>query len=354
MRSFNLRSFNLPSFAMRLFAVCGVVLVLTGGPRTASAELMYNFQVGAWSAGAYTKQNARQFNHCAASASYNSGILMSFSVSRAFAWSMAFAHPSWRLTQGQTYDIAFTVDQMSPLRARAIAVGSNLVEVPLADSTELFQRFRQGYQLRVAAAGQVFAFNLTGTSQVLPALLRCVQANLQPAGTTTVAANPFAAPPPANTTATPGTQGRPATYRAEAVALAANILGSAGVIGFRFVEGETGFADARWRTDGLFGMVRIEPKEPPGLISAEAIAVDAAGCRSKFASGSIPASDSNDVPRMFTKCGDGEQGHTVFYFILPRKAGGHYLIGTGASGAEEPARQVESDIRQATLKVTGR
>jgi hypothetical protein len=42
---------------------------------------------------------------------------------------MAFAHPSWRLTQGQTYDIAFTVDQMSPLRARAVAVGPNLVEV---------------------------------------------------------------------------------------------------------------------------------------------------------------------------------------------------------------------------------
>jgi hypothetical protein len=245
---------------------------------------------------------------------------------------------------------------MSPLRARAFAVGPNLVEVPLADSTELFQRFRQGYQLRVAAAGQVLAFNLTGTSQLLPALLRCVQANLQPSGTTTVAANPFAAPTPApaNPAATPGSQGRPAAYRAEAVSLAANILGSAGIIGFRFVEGETGFADARWRTDGLFGMVRIEPKEPPGLISAEAIAVDAAGCKSKFASGSIPANDGNDVPRMFTKCGDGDQGYTVFYFILPRKAGGHYLIGTGTSGADEPARQVESDIRQATLKMTGR
>ena len=91
-------------FKMCLFAICGVVLALTGGLRSASAELMYNFQVGTWSAGAYTKQNARQFNHCAASANYNSGILMSFSVSRTFAWSMGFAHPSWRLTQGQTYE----------------------------------------------------------------------------------------------------------------------------------------------------------------------------------------------------------------------------------------------------------
>jgi hypothetical protein len=353
MRSLDVRSLNVRSSKTCLFAICGAVLALIGELRTASAELMYNFPVGTWSAGAYTKQNSRQFNHCAASASYNSGILMSFSVSRSFAWSMAFAHPSWRLTQGQAYDIAFTVDQMSPLRARAVAVGPNLVEVPLADSTELFQRFRQGYQLRVAAAGQVFAFNLTGTSQVLPALLRCVQANLQPAGTTTVATNPFTAPAPANTTATPTSQGRPAAYRAEALSLAANILGSAGIVGFQIAEGD-GFVDASWRANNLFGMVRIEPKDPPALISAGMIAVDAAGCRSKFASGSIPASNTNDVPRMFTKCGEGDQGFTVYYFILPRKAGGHYLIGTGVSGSDEPARQVEADIRQATMKVTGR
>jgi hypothetical protein len=338
---------------MSWFAVLGAVLSLVAGTRSVSAEQLYNFKVGSWTAGAYTRQNTNQFNHCAAAATYNSGILMLFSVSRSYAWGMSFAHPAWRLTKGQSYDIAFTVDQTPPIAARAIAIAPNQVEVPLADSTELFQRFRQGYQLRVAAAGQVLAFNLTGTSQVLPALLRCVQANLQPSGSTTVAANPFAPPTPANTAAPPGSQARPAAYRAEAISLAANILGSAGVVGFRILEGDTGFADARWQTDRLFGMVRIEPNEPPGLISAEAIGVDAAGCRSKFASGSIPGTD-NDVPRMFTKCGEGDQGFTVYYFILPRKAGGHYLIGTGASGSDEPARQVESDIRQATLKVTGR
>ena len=56
------------------------------------------------------------FREANAAANYNSGILMSFSVSRTFAWSMAFAHRSWRLTQGQMYDIAFTVDDLVPLR----------------------------------------------------------------------------------------------------------------------------------------------------------------------------------------------------------------------------------------------
>jgi hypothetical protein len=177
-----------------------------------------------------------------------------------------------------------------------------------------------------------------------------VQANLQSGSSTTVSSNPFALPAPPSG---PAKEARPPAYRAEALALAANILGSAGVVGFRMLDGENGFADAAWQSNRLFGMVRIEPKEPPAKISAIAIAVDAAGCKSKFASGSMPATDKNELPRIFTKCGDGE-GWTVYYFILPRKAGGHYLIGTGANGADEPARQIESDIRQATLKATER
>lgn len=339
---------------MRLVVACGAILALIGGPGAASAETLYNFQVAGWTAGAYTKQNTKQFNHCAASAAYNSGILMVFSVSRTYTWSMGFSHRAWHLTKGQSYDIAFTVDQAPPIGGRAIAIGPSQVEVPLADSSQLFQRFRQGHQLRVAAAGQVFSFNLTGTSQVLPALLRCVQANVQPsAPTTTATANPFVAPAPAPTN--PAGQGRPPAYRAEAVSLAANILGSAGVVGFRITDDDkNGFIDAAWRADSLFGMVRIEPKEPPALISAGMIAVDAAGCKSKFASGSMPATDNNELTRMFTKCGEGDQGWTVYYFIMPRKAGGYYLIGTGASGSDEPARQVESDIRQATMRVTSR
>ncbi len=336
---------------MRSVLASGAILALLGVTSTASAETLYNFQVAGWHAGAYSKHNTRQFNHCAASAAYKSGILMVFSVSRSYHWSMGFSHRGWRLTPGQSYNIAFTVDRDPPIGSRAVAIGPSQVEVVLADSTHLFQRFRLGQQLRVAAAGQIFTFNLTGTSQVLPALLRCVQANLQPSGQSTVASNPFAAPAPANS----ASQGRPPAYRAEAVALAANILGSAGVVGFRIVnDDKSGFIDAAWKADRLFGMVRIEPKEPPALISAGMIAVDAAGCKSKFASGSMPATDKNELPRMFTKCGEGDQGWTVYYFIMPRKAGGHYLIGTGSSGSDEPARQVESNIRNATLTVTGR
>src|ERR1700730_3243405 len=97
-------------FVVRLLVICGAVLALAAGPRAASAETLYEFPVGTWSAGAYSRQNSKQFNHCAAVSNYNSGITMLFSVSRTYAWSMSFANRSWRLTQGQAYDIAFTVD----------------------------------------------------------------------------------------------------------------------------------------------------------------------------------------------------------------------------------------------------
>src|SRR5262245_36222932 len=182
---------------MRAGATCGAVLALMSAPATAAQ--ISSFQVAGWRGGAYTNQAGNQFNHCAAAATYNSGIVVSFAVSRSYQWSMAFSHGSWRLTPGQSYDVAFTVDQASPLGARAIAISTNQVEVVLADSSQLFQRFRQGHQLRVAAAGQVFTFILTGTSQLLPTLLQCVRANLnpQPATAPSVAANPFAAPAPA-------------------------------------------------------------------------------------------------------------------------------------------------------------
>ena len=55
-----------------------------------------------------------------------------------------------------------------------------------------------------------------------------------------------------------------------------------------------------------------------------------------------------------TKCGEGKDAVTVFYFVIPRKAGGHYLVGTGSVGTDEPARKTESDVRAAAFTLSGR
>src|ERR1051326_5364227 len=87
----------------------------------APAATMRNFKVGDWVAGAYSDDGTREFSHCAASGMYGSGISVVFSINRDFHWSMGFAHPGWKLRPGEVFDIAFTVDDMQPILAKARA-----------------------------------------------------------------------------------------------------------------------------------------------------------------------------------------------------------------------------------------
>ena len=78
------------------------------------------FKVGLWMGSAYTEDNTGAFSHCAASASYNSGIIFLVSVNRNWGWNLGFAHPSWALTPGQTIPINLTFDD----RAQFNVVGT--------------------------------------------------------------------------------------------------------------------------------------------------------------------------------------------------------------------------------------
>jgi hypothetical protein len=189
---------------------------------------------------------------------------------------------------------------------------------------------------------------------MLPALLRCVHANVNPQpATPTTAANSFVTAAPAKSGST--ARRRPASYRAEAVAFAANILGAAGVTGFRILdESKDSDRDAIWVAPNTFGSVLIDAENPPSLISATTIALDSATCKSKFLSGAAPPDGNEKILRLFTKCGEGKDAVTVFYFVIPRKAGGHYLVGTGSVGTDEPARKTESDVRAAAFTLSGR
>jgi hypothetical protein len=176
---------------MRLISAlsaCAACALMLG---TASADTMSTFKIGNWSAGAYSVNGTNTFDHCAGAAMYKNGTNMAFSVSRTFQWSMGFENPTWSLTVGQSYPIAFTVDGRSASQASAIAISKDEVEVPLADSVPLFEVFMHGEVLKVDAAAQNFTFDLTNTVELLPALLRCAQSYV---GVQGPSSNPFAGP----------------------------------------------------------------------------------------------------------------------------------------------------------------
>jgi hypothetical protein len=331
-------------------ALYSLVLILLTNQLGLASEIR-KFNVGAWNGGAFSKDNGTgEFSHCAAHASYKSNIVVFFFIDANYHWSMMFFNPNWHMPIGTTYNIAFTVDNMSPLYGTATAIRSDAVRVPLLDSVELFNRFKKGYLLRVAAAGQVFGFNLTNTSQLLPALLTCVQTK---GARTQVATNPF------QSTATAPSAPRAADRedaRAEATAFAANLLSLGGVQGFRMLgpaEYPALRGDARWIEGTTFGAIDVysqvrqdQMKDLPGQI----IGGDAKACKGTFFSGAIP-DEGKTTARVFTTCQSGNSNLTVYYLAVPRKAGGVYVISSASFGTEEPAKKADENIRQAVLKL---
>ena len=147
-----------------------------------------SFNVGNWSAGAYSVPGSMAFDHCAGAANYKSGITLVFAVSRTFQWSMGLYNQSWQLAEGSTYQVNYAIDSSGPTLAKAVAIGPNQVEIPLAPNVILFKRFMQGEQLTVNAASQNFSFDLTKTIELLPDLLRCVENYV---GAAPPSSNPF-------------------------------------------------------------------------------------------------------------------------------------------------------------------
>lgn len=348
-------------FVRRALAISALLSLMSA----AHAATLNSVQIGNWTAGAYSNDQTGEFSHCAAIASYKSGILMGFAVNRSYGWSMAFANPQWNLQVGSRYPIAFTVDQIPALNATAIAVKNIMVEVPLADSTALFNVFRRGYMLTVFGAGQTFQFNLTGTSQILPILVACVHNHLAPPPVQ--AANPFEpqVAPPSNVNAAvpPSSDDASSARETEATTLIANVLSQAAVSGFTIMnpaDAKQLGADAAWRTPQEVGTVNViaaDSNLSAEDLNASVIDRDSKGCKGKFLSGSVSDETNTKILRLFTSC--NSDGKTVMglYSIFPRAGGGFYVFAVDgldqqqSTGTQSTLRSTDAEIRAAAYKV---
>jgi hypothetical protein len=260
---------------------------------------------------------------------------------------MGLANPGWRLNVGANYDLTFSIDGGEAFPATAIARLPDMVELPLADSTILFNQFRKGHLLEVISANQVFDFNLDGSSAVLIALLNCVREQLTP-----VVSNPFAPRTEPNGISTPGSSR--GAQQTEATVLLANVLSAASFQGFHVGSAEeaTKFgADAIWVASNLVGMLNVvesvQINDPE--IRAYLIAADAKLCNGSFASGALPETDGNGEVRLFTGCQEGGKTTTSYYLVVPRPKGGVYVFGTATRGTQETLRATDNTLRSAVF-----
>ncbi len=178
-------------------------LCLVAGSSTSSARGPYgSINVGNWYGGAYTNDKSGSFSHCAAGASYQSGIYFVVSVGEDLKWRLGFAHENWQLTHGEAFALALTFDGQPAINVQGVPIGAHLVNVEMPTNSSLIAQFRKAKVMTAFAQGQLFQFNLNQTAQLLPSLVNCVVSikknGLAKAGDFAVApAKPVAATAPA-------------------------------------------------------------------------------------------------------------------------------------------------------------
>jgi hypothetical protein len=289
---------------------------------------------------------------------YRSGINLGFYVDQN-RWALILQNPAWSLQNGQTYPVSFAIDSTGDYTASAVAIVSDMVEIILPDSVELFNRFRWGNVLVITTVSQNLSFNLTNTSASLAALGQCYAsrgniASSNPFAAVSPQSNPFAPQPAASNTGSG--QDLAMADRAEATTLAANLLGAAGTTNFRILTAEEtpkGLNEwaAVWVAGQTVGVLGID--RPGASVTEEAaagyiIGSDGAACKGKFASGFMPddTNSSGNLKRLFTSCQDNKPW-TAYYLMFPRPKDGYYVIGTITTAEPTQAQKADSDIRAA-------
>jgi S1-C subfamily serine protease len=176
-----------------------------------------SINVGNWKGGAFTNDTTGEFASCSAFAPYRSGITLFVIVGANMNWRLGFSSENWNLTTGQAFPIVLTFDGQQPFNVGAAVIGPKLVAVEMPDNSTLITQFRKSKSMSAYAQGQLFQFDMAGTSALLPVLVNCVSKTkslgVANVGDFSVALPPKSAAKPLAATATePATapEGKPA------------------------------------------------------------------------------------------------------------------------------------------------
>lgn len=391
---------------MRVLALAAIAAATFG--TTASAATITSYKVAGWSMGAYTNDQTGRFSHCAASAQYRNGLLLLFSVSESFQWSIGFSNQQWNLRPGREVEVDFRIDGGRQNTVRGNAVTEKLLRARLPDSVELFNQFRQGLRLVVNLNDNApVTFNLTDTNAMLTEVLQCARKYRDYANNSNRSnrgerdAGPRDDRRPPNTERNTGSSGSSSSRdtsddnrvarrldredtprperdttpppntpalgptpesRKEATEIATDILRRANfTYEFQKPEQLTGALrdkyDAVWRADGVLGTLRIlagSRATSVEKVRGELIADDAISCKGKFASGAVPAMSGSKSQTIFTSC-ESDSNWSVYYIAVPRRKGGIYLLGIAGTGeAAARLQNVANAYRTVALEVLER
>jgi hypothetical protein len=162
---------------------CSVACLVWLLGQPADARTIKVSSVAGWRISAETEPNSATFGFCKAVNALR-GAAMTFALTRDFKWESSIEFSGWTLVPDRRFEIFLALDPESdgPIyKLGATATGERQITVNLAtklsDDNELFVAIRKLHVLTIVIDDQVspkLEFQLTGTSEALPALLRCV------------------------------------------------------------------------------------------------------------------------------------------------------------------------------------
>lgn len=174
----------------KLLLAAAAVLAMTGAAR---GEMKAIGQIGIWELRAGRHGDS---THCVSVAEYKNETALVFGVNiKGESW-LRIVNAAWRIPAGE-YRVGLQIDSAAPGIMTGIVAGDGRsIDIPFEMNEGAFNLITKGAQMRLVLGTASYAYNLTSTEQMLPALVRC-------AGQLEQAANPFAgqpAPAPAATT----------------------------------------------------------------------------------------------------------------------------------------------------------
>jgi len=335
-----------------LLAICLAGSLFGASPARAANDS--TFQVGDWTGRAHWNQKEKQLDRCSAQLTNPDKITVIYSLDRHYMWTLELSNPSWNFPKGAAFEVAFGTGDRNYFRQRVTALDAKLVRVQLPDTVSAFEAFRRMIRLELVAGGLTSSFDMAYANQVLTALTRCVtRFGATPKSRAAISAWLKSPIGPAS-----GPSGDPDVQK-EAAALATSVVSEAQLAGAASVKraevpaGVDG--DTVWKiAENLFTISILPKDEAPEIADLSDLIVggDAQKCRGDFFSGAtLDVIETVGVARAYTNCQTEQASVASYYFILPRRQGGLYLVTTTTSGveitptAEKNAREIDGRIR---------
>ncbi|MEM7428068.1 MAG: hypothetical protein AAF441_18400 [Pseudomonadota bacterium] len=351
----------------RFRSVLLAAAVIASAVSATEARMISKMEVGKWAGSAHVNDETGAFSHCVFTRRYPGGMRLLFAVSSAKTWSFGFANENWNLKRGQNYAIRYRVDNEDVRSGTAHVKSKYLAQVRLPMEKRLVTWLMDGESFYLKTASSTYRFELGRSKRMLKKLFACAKENIQRASATPgtdefeAESTPTFEPEPASA---PRDERLPQT-RKEGRTAVNYMLKQAGITGEAVTRKEqpqlVAGNDVVWKMNGMLGAFRIlaDRSLTPKKIARQIRASDVGVCSGQF-SADLVSEPSRAAVDFMSVC-DLVKGKktanslSVYYLVLPRREGGHYLMSImGNSGSAERVRAMGLHLRAAAVALNAK